>query len=98
LLVPVELGRVRATRRLVAAQTRDPGVHLGQRLLEWPDLADAAAGVGVAVPQLVAVQLALAGQGHALVDVDLHAVALLDLAPGLVGLGEEDAVVEREEW
>src|SRR5204863_10118893 len=48
LLVPLELRRGRAHRRLLAAQPRDPAIHLGQRLLERRHLADAAAGVLVA--------------------------------------------------
>ena len=83
-----ELRGVRAVGRLVAPQAGDPGVDLAQRPLERLHLAHAAARVRVALPQAV--------DPLAAVDVDLDAVALLDPAPRLVGLREQDAGVERE--
>ena len=97
LVVPVELRRLAAARRLIAPHAGHPRVHLRQRLLERLHLANAAAGVGVRVPQLVAVLGALPREAHALVHLDLHAVAVLELAPCLVGLGEEQPGVERKE-
>jgi hypothetical protein len=67
----------------------DPRVHLAQCPLERLDLAHAAAGVGVALPQPV--------DPLSAVDVDLDPVAALDRAPGLVGLREQHAGVERED-
>ena len=62
LLVPADLRRVRAGRRLVAAQAGDPGVEPAERAAERLDLADRAAEVGLALPERVAVQLAPGGR------------------------------------
>src|SRR4051794_8113665 len=97
LVVPVELGGVGPAGGLLAPQAGDPCVHPRESLLHRADLADVAAGVGVAVPELVAVHLGLALEAHALVHVDLDAVALLDRLPGVVGLLEQHAGVEDEE-
>ena len=70
------------------SNTRHPGVRAGQRFAHRNDLADLAALVRIASPELVAVQLRLARGADALVDLDLDPVALLEALPGLVGLGE----------
>ena len=95
--VPRQLGGGRARRRLVAPQTGDPRVHALERAVEGVDLADRAAGVGIALPQLVAVQRGLPRDARPLEDLDLDPVAVLDPLPGVVGLGEQDVRVERED-
>ena len=69
----------------------------GERVPERADLADRAAEGGVARPERVAVDRGLAAEGRALVDLDLDPVALLDLPPDVVGLGEQHVGVERED-
>src|SRR3954469_9146387 len=54
-LVVAELRREAAALRLLAAEAGDPGVDRRQRALQRRDLADAAAGVGVRLPELGAV-------------------------------------------
>src|SRR5262249_39033100 len=54
-LVPADLGRIGARRRLVAAQARDPRVEVGERPGERLDLANRAAERRVALPELVPV-------------------------------------------
>ena len=79
--------KVGARRRLVAAQAGHPGVGVRERAGERLDLAQVAAGVGVALPQPVAVVGGLAAEARALEDLDLDPVALLERAPGRLGLG-----------
>src|SRR6478752_67277 len=81
LAVPVQLGRVGAPGRLIAAQPGDPGVDVGEGLVERRDLADRAAAVGVAVPQRLAVPLGLLVERDARVAVDGDAVVLLHAVP-----------------
>src|ERR671931_1807125 len=64
LLVPLELRGPRSHRRLLAAKPGDPAVDVRKRLVHRRDLADAAAGVLIAVPELVAVKLRLPRQAH----------------------------------
>src|SRR5207245_2397085 len=52
-LGPLELLRVRARRRLLAANARDPRVVARERTLERLDLADVAAAVGLRLPQAI---------------------------------------------
>src|SRR4051812_36800231 len=96
-LVPAHLRGGRARRRLVAPDTRDPGVETAERARERLDLPDRAAEVGLARPELVAVRLGLARERGALVDLDLGVVPPLDRPPELVGLREEHVGVERED-
>ena len=60
------------------------------------DLADRAAELGLALPELVPVRRRLAAERRPLVDLDARAVPPLDLAPDGVGLREEHVRVERE--
>ena len=53
--VPAELRRVRARRRLVAADAGDPGVEAAERPDERLDLGDREVEVGLALPELLAV-------------------------------------------
>src|SRR5579884_2603999 len=81
-LVPAELRRVRARRRLRAAE----------RL----DLRDSEVEVGIALPEPLAVpRRELLGRG-ALEHLDRRRVAALDLAPELVRLREEVVGIDRE--
>jgi hypothetical protein len=95
--VPAQLPRARASRGLLAPDAGDPAVEAGQRLAERPDLADRAAEGRVAHPEGVAVGGCLPSEGRPLIDLDLDAVPLLDLAPDVVRLGEEDVRVEGED-
>ena len=80
------------SRRRPVIQASTPASALAQRR----DLADRAAAVGVALPQRRrAARPARRARSRAALDLD--AVALLDALPGLVGLGEQHAGVEREE-
>ena len=54
-LVPAELRRLGAAAGVLAADAGDPAVYGREGPAHRLDLADAAAGVGVAVPELVAV-------------------------------------------
>src|SRR4051794_36117839 len=88
LLVALDVLRVRARRRLLAPDPRDPRVDVrAERLLERGDLLDATAVVA-------------AGPGplwvRSVVDLHLQAIAVLDLLPDRVRLGEEHAGVDRE--
>src|SRR5919204_3953788 len=94
--IPAELRRLRARRRLVAAQPGDPRVETGERTVQRLDLADRAAEVRVPLPELLAVHRRLPSERRPFVDLDLRAVALLDLAPDRVRLRKEDMRVERE--
>ena len=87
--VPAELRRVRANRRLVAADPGDPAVEIEQRPVEGLDLRDREVEVGIRVPE--AVLNRRAGE-----DLDLRPVTPLDLAPELVRLREEMVRVDRE--
>src|SRR5438067_9784849 len=51
--VPAELRRVRAQRRLVAADAGDPGIEVEQRTVEWLDLGDRQVELGVRLPEPV---------------------------------------------
>ena len=53
--VPAELRRVRACRRLVAADAGDPAVEVSERADERLDLGDREVEVGLALPELLAV-------------------------------------------
>src|SRR5439155_26856980 len=64
LRVPLDLLGVRPGRRLVAAHAGDPGVHLAERARERLDLADRAALVGSALPELVAMEASLLFEGE----------------------------------
>src|SRR5262249_44380479 len=79
---------VRARRALLAADAGDPGLGADEGTLERGDLSDRAAVLGAAPGLAVA-----AGVEH----LDLHAEALLEGAPGLHRLLEQDAGVDRED-
>src|SRR5688572_24184258 len=96
-VVPAELRRPGAARRLVAADAGDPPFEPGERGAEGADLADRAAEVRVPLPEPVAVRRGLAPEGRALENLDPDPVASLDLAPDVVRLREEDVGVERED-
>src|SRR5215213_1500767 len=96
-LVEGELRREAARVRLRAAQPGDPAVHVLERARQRRDLADAAAGVRVRLPQLRPEALLLLGEREPAVDVDLEVVALLERTLGLVRLVEQQVGVEREE-
>src|SRR4051794_22226039 len=87
-VVPVQRSSAYAGRRLLAADPRDPRLQADERALERVDLAVRAAAVGRPGPAVRAARVE---------HLDLHAPALLEGAPGLDRLGEQDARVDRED-
>src|SRR5688572_4702538 len=86
-VVPFHVLRVRPGGRLLASDPGDPGRRSVERSLQRLDLPGAAAARR-------APRRSVRREG---VDyLDLEPVAVLDPAPGLVGLGEEHAGVDRE--
>src|SRR5581483_5464350 len=94
--VPPELRRARARRRLVAADAGDPAVETGERSIERLDLGDREVQVGVRLPQVLPVLRRQLVGARPFEDLDRRLVALLDLAPELVRLGEQVVRVDRE--
>ena len=89
-VVPAELRRVGARRRLVAADAGDPAVEVEERAVERLDLRLREVEVGVPLPEPVLDRLA--GE-----HLDRRVVARLDRLPELVRLGEEVVRVDRED-
>src|SRR3954454_16209869 len=85
LLVPLDRLGVRAGRRLLAADAGDPCVAAGERALERRDLRRAAAA------------LRPGPRPGRVLDVDLHAEAVLERLPRRERLGEQDAGVDRDD-
>src|SRR3954469_541688 len=85
LLVPLDRLRVRPGRRLLAADPGDPRVGARERALERGDLGGAAA------------LLRSGPRAGRVLDLDLHAEALLERAPGAQRLGEQHAGVDRDD-
>src|SRR5215204_2555027 len=86
-LVPFDLLSVRPGGRLLASDAGYPGLRALERALESVDLAPAAAARR-------APRRAVRRRG--IHDLDAQPVAVLDLPPDRVGLGEEHARVDRE--
>ena len=95
--VPAELRRVRARRRLVAADAGDPGVEVAERPDQRLDLGDGEVEVGLALPELLPVGRGERLGARPLEHLHLRLVPLLDLAPELVRLREEVVGVDRED-
>ena len=95
--VPAELRRVRARRRLVAADAGDPAVEVAERADQRLDLGDGKIEVGLALPELLAVSRCQLLGARALEQLDLRVVPPLHLAPELVRLREEVVGVDRED-
>src|SRR5438034_6685678 len=74
-LGPLDLRRPRAARRLVPANARDPRVVRSQRGDERLDLADVAAAVRIALPQVRALRAMLLRDGRDLRPDQVQAVA-----------------------
>jgi hypothetical protein len=89
-LVPAELRRVRARRRLVAADPGDPAVEVEERAVQRLELRLREVEVGLRVPEPVL-------DARALEPLDRRPVAALDLAPVRVRLREEVVRVDRED-
>ena len=83
-LRPLDLRRRRAARRLVAADAGDPGTVGLERLDQRLDLADVAAAVGIALPEVRAFAAVLLGDRDHLGADQLEAVALDQPVAGLV--------------
>ena len=96
-LVPAELRRVRAGRRLVAADAGDPAVEAAERPDERLDLGDRQVEVGLALPELLPVGRGELLGARPLEHLDLRVVSPLDLAPELIRLREQVVGVDRED-
>ena len=75
----------------------DPAVEPAERAAERLDLARSRGRGRACAPRAPRRGSRRARRGRPLEDLDLRVVAPLDLAPELVGLGEEDVGVERED-
>ena len=95
-LRPLHLRRVDAARRLVAANPRDPGVVRLQRLDERLDLADVAAAVGIALPEVRPLGAMLLGDRRDRRLDELQLVAIDQRVARVVGLAEEEVRVELD--
>ena len=96
-LRPLDLRRAGAARRLVAADAGDPGVVRLERADERLDLADLAAAVGVALPEVRALAAVLLGDGDHLGPDQVQPVALDEPVARLVALAEEELRVELDD-
>src|SRR6186997_1627247 len=96
-LVPAELRGLGTGAGVCPADAGDPAVYGREGAAHRLDLADAAAGVGIAVPQLRSVLGLLLLEGEVVEAVELDAERLGEAVAGLVGLLEEDLGVEVEE-
>src|SRR5919198_1443229 len=83
-LRPLELRCGCSARRLVSADPGDPRVVRRERALERLDLADVAAAVGVALPEVGALTCVLLGDGHHLRPDQFKPVALDERVARLV--------------
>ena len=91
-------GGAGAGRRLLAAHAGDPAVEPGERAARAaPTLRIAQQSDGLRSHSASPWIAAWRPSDGPSVDLDLDPVALLDLAPDVVGLGEEDVGVERED-
>src|SRR4029079_309081 len=75
-LVPGELRGALAVARVTAADAGNPAVDRGESLAHRLDLAQAAAGVRLALPQLVPVLLGLFGNRQVVVAMEVDAEVL----------------------
>src|SRR6478735_8177542 len=95
-LRPLDLLRAGAARGLVAADAGRPGVVGIERAHERLDLADLAAAVRVALPQIGAFAAVLLGDGDHLRPDEVQAVAFDQPLARLVALAEEELRVELD--
>src|SRR5882724_6523334 len=93
---PLQLRRRRAARRLVSADAGDPAVIRFERLQQWLDLADVAAAVRVAFPEIRALALVLLGDRDHLRALEREPVALDKPVARLVALAEEELRVQLD--
>src|SRR6266511_5542332 len=89
-LRPLHLRRLGARRRLVAPDTGDPAVVRRERLEQRLDLADVAAAVGIALPEVRTFEPMLVGNADHVRPDQLEPVALDEAVARLVGLLEEE--------
>ncbi len=95
-LRPLDLRRLGSARRLVAADAGDPGVVRLERLHERLDLADVAAAVGIALPEVRALGAMLLGDRRDRGLDELQLVLLHERITRVVGLAEEEVRVELD--
>ena len=96
-LRPLELRRLGAARRLVAADARDPGVVRLERREQRLDLADVTAPVGVALPEVRPLLAMLLGDREHRRREQVEPVALDEPVASLVRLAEEELRVELDD-
>ena len=82
---------------VLPADPRNPALDLREGPLHRLDLADRAAGVGIALPELVAVEPRLFVERDRVVALELDPEPLGQSVAGRVRLGKEDVGVEVEE-
>src|SRR5216684_4890197 len=96
-LRPFDALRICARERLLAADAGDPGVVRRERALERLDLADVAAPVRVALPQIRALFDRLLRDGNHFGALEREPVALDEAVARLVRLLEEELRVELDD-
>src|SRR5215217_148839 len=94
---PLHLGRIGAAGRLVSADAGDPGVVRLEYPQERLHLADVAAAVGIALPQVRPLLPVLLRHGDDVRAEQLEPVALDERLTRLVGLSEEQMGVELDD-
>ncbi len=96
--IPLEDAHPTAIGGLIPPNGRDPGLESGQRRPQREDLADFAASVRIALPELSAhlYRLGLHAQARAHRP-DGYPVTAFELFPQGVGLGKEQPGVDRED-
>src|SRR5207249_3367826 len=94
---PLDPLRIRTRQCLLAADPRNPRVVGSQRTLERLDLADVAAAIWIAFPQVRALLDRLVSNGDDLRALEPQAVALDQAVPRLVGLPEEELRIELDD-
>src|SRR5438445_6802022 len=95
-LRPLHAPRVLPRQRLLAADAADPRVVVREDALERLDLADVAAAVGIALPEVRSLPRVLLGHRDHLRTDQLQPVALDEPIPRLVRLPEEELRVELD--
>src|SRR2546425_936771 len=94
---PLDPLRICTRERLLAPDAGNPGIVGSQRTLERLDLADVAAAIRVALPEVRALLDRLVRDGDDLGALEPEAVALDETVPRLIGLPEEELRIELDD-
>src|SRR6266542_3066071 len=95
-LGPLHLRRLRTARRLAAADAGDPGAVRREGVEQRLDLADVAAAVRIALPEVRSLLLVLLGDREHMWRDQVEPVALDERVARLVRLAEEELRVELD--